>query len=229
MTCHAGQIRKAPQPSSHLFAVGGMLCGNGVAEPPARNTKQFCDDVFFSWLNQSTLGTSQIRSDCMLGIEQIQLNSPFGYDAQLAQDFKSLTSSGGAAGYSFASPTAYALNSSATAPTATPTSAAFCSSPHTVQPGDGCDTIASAQNVSTYAVISAGHLDPACDNLIPGTSLCLPGHCTLHRVQETDTCASIVSTQSSGMTGTNLLAWNPNINSLCGNLYDLAGTQICVR
>ena len=142
----------------------------------------------------------------MLGIGQIQLNSPFGYDAQLAQDFQSLTSSCGAAGYSFASPIAYALNPSATAPSATRTSAAVCPSFYTVQSGDSCDTIASAQNVSTYAVISAGGLDPACDNLISGTCLCLPGHCTLYRVQETDTCASIVSAQSSGMTGTNLLA-----------------------
>lgn len=196
------------------------------AQSPIRNTGQFCDDISFSWLNWSTLGTSQ---NCMIGIEQIQLKYPFGYDAQLAQDFQSLTSSCGAAGYSFTSPTAYALNSSATAPTATPKSAAACSSPYKVQSSDSCDSIASAQNVSTYAVISAGGFDPSCDNLISGTSLCLPGHCTLYRVKKTDTCASIVTAQGGGMTGTNLLAWNPNINLLCGNIYDLVGSQICVR
>ena len=165
----------------------------------------------------------------MIGVEQIQLNSPFGYNAQLAQDFQSLTASCAATGYSIASPTAYALNTSATAPTASSTSTAACSSPYTVQAGDSCDSIASARNVSTYAVLSAGGFNPACNNLVSESSLCLPGQCILYRVIETDTCASIVSALGNGITGTNLLAWNPNINPLCGNIYSLIGTQICVR
>lgn len=48
-------------------------------------------------------------------------------------------------------------------------------------------------------------------------------------MQASDTCASIIQAQGNGITGIQLLAWNPDINSLCGNLYNLKGNYICVR
>lgn len=163
----------------------------------------------------------------MLGVVQTQLNSPFGYDNDFAQDFQSATASCGASGYAFTSPAPYALNSSATTPSS-PTSTPTCSDPYQVQPGDSCDSIATSKTVSTYAVLSAGGLNPTCTNLLAGSSLCLPGSCDLYRVQYGDTCESIIATKS-GLTGNNLLAWNPNINVLCGNIKSLVETLICVR
>lgn len=162
----------------------------------------------------------------MLGVVQTQLNSPFGFHDDFAQDFDSTTSSCGTTKYPYTSPAPYALNTSATE-AASPANTASCSNPYKVQLGDTCDSIATSQKVSTYSVISAGGLSPGCTNLIPDSSLCLPRACSLYRVQYDDTCDTIIA--ANGLSGVDLLAWNPNINALCGNIYALAETLICVR
>jgi len=157
---------------------------------------------------------------------EIQLSSPFGYDAEFASDFASLTSSCGSSGYAFTSPTSYALNSTAT--TSVPTTTPSCSSPYLVQSGDTCDSIALAQNVSTFSIVTAGSLSPDCSNLQAGSSLCLPSSCNLYRVQYDDTCDSILAANTN-VTATNLLSWNPNINVLCTNIDYFVLTLICLR
>lgn len=183
--------------------------------------------VLSSWLNQSQLTSAQNCSDCMLGVVQTQLNSPFGFHEDFAQEFASTTSSCGATDYPYTSPAPYAANTSATEP-ASPTNTATCSNPYTVQSGDTCDSIALAMKVPTNAVISAGGLSAGCSNLTPGASLCLPRACNLYRVQYDDTCNTILEAND-GLSGIDLLGWNPNINALCGNIDALAKTLICVR
>ncbi len=159
----------------------------------------------------------------MLGVVQTQLNSPFGYHPEFAQDFQSMTQSCGANGYAFTSPAPYAVS---TNPAPTP-EAPTCSEPYIVQPGDSCDAIALSKGVPTYAVKTAGNLNFGCTNLQVGASLCLPSRCTLHRVQYDETCESIMA-QHNGLNAVSLLNWNPNINPLCTNLGSLAKTLICV-
>jgi hypothetical protein len=157
---------------------------------------------------------------------QTQLNSPFGYDDDFAQEFKSVTASCSSADYSFTSPRSYAIRTNLPSPggdLSTPS----CSSPYLVPPGDSCDAISLSKGVSTYSIIRAGGLRADCSNLAAGASLCLPSPCSLYRVQEGDDCASLVA-RHPGVTRESLLSWNPNINPICTNMADLVGTFICL-
>lgn len=164
----------------------------------------------------------------MLGIVQMQLNSPFGFHEEFAQEFDATTSSCGATEYHYTTPAPYALNASAKEPAAAPTGSPSCSSPYIVQASDTCDSIAIAQKVPTDAIIIAGGLSPDCRGLRPGSSLCLPMACSLYRVQYDDTCDSILQAND-GLSAVDLLAWNPNIGALCGNIAHLVESLICVR
>ncbi|KAI0157093.1 carbohydrate-binding module family 50 protein [Hypoxylon sp. FL1284] len=190
---------------------------------------QYCDEIFFSWLNDSSTSTNitaQNCSDCMIGSMEAQLNSPFGYDEEFAEDFENLTASCGVAGYSYTSPAPYSIT---TIGSADPNLTDFtCSSPYIVKVGDSCYSIATTLGVSTNSIITAGRLDPSCGNLIAGAMLCLPGPCDLYEVQYDDTCASIVSTYSN-ITAYQLLLWNPNVNALCTNMRTMVGSFLCIR
>lgn len=160
----------------------------------------------------------------MLGAVQAQLNSPFGYDIEFADDFRSTTSSCNAPSYAFTSPAPYAVRTKEPEVVEEPT----CLEPYVVQPGDSCEAIALSQEVSTFAVIKAGALDPECHNMWAGLSLCLPAPCSLYRVQYDDTCLSIVDAHP-GITASDFLIWNPNISVLCRNLRFFVGNLLCVR
>ncbi|XHG07897.1 hypothetical protein AWENTII_011029 [Aspergillus wentii] len=186
---------------------------------------KFCDEIFVSFLNQSRLTAAQNCSDCMFGIVQIQLNSPFGYDDGFAEDFKSATSSCSATKYPFTSPPSCALNPTTTAspvPTYTPT----CSSPYPVKANDTCNSISLTHNVSTLGIVNAGGLSPSCSNLQAVGPLCLPAPRPLYLVDYDDTCDSIIAAHC-GLEGSDLLVWKPNINMICSNIQSLAGTYIC--
>lgn len=154
---------------------------------------------------------------------QVQLNSPFGYHDEFAQDFASATSSCGANGYAFTSPAPYAISANP-APDPTPPT---CSDPYVVKAGDSCDAIALSKGISSYAIITAGNLLSDCTNLQVGAELCLPGPCELYRVQIDDTCESIVK-RYTNLDVFGLLSWNPNINPLCRNLKSLVSSLVCV-
>jgi hypothetical protein len=156
----------------------------------------------------------------------MQLNSPFGYDDDFAQDFKSATASCSSTGYSFTTPASYAIKTNLPDP-ADDVTTPSCSSPYVVPPGDSCDAIALSKEVSTYSIIRAGGLRPDCSNLLSGASICLPSPCSLYRVQEADDCDSIIASHP-GVTRASLLLWNPNITPICHNIPDLVGTLICV-
>lgn len=192
-----------------------------------RDTNEYCDEVFVSWLNGSQLTAAQNCSDCMLGVMQIQLGSQFGYDEEFEDDFKSLTSSCSATSCTIEPPSTYARASSTAASSNSATPVSTCSDPYTVQANDTCDSIATAQNVSTEALINAGGLSSSCSNLHAIDTICLPLSCTLYQVQDDDTCDSILADHPA-ITGAQLLAWNPNINQICGNLVSFISTYICV-
>lgn len=196
-----------------------------------RTNGGFCDTQFSAWLNESTLTSAQNCSDCLLGVEAFELGSPFGYDAVLASNFASMTSSCGASGYTFTTPTAYGLNGTSTntiPATSTASATTACSASYTLVDGDDCNTVAKANNVSTFSLLDANNLNIYCANFpATGTSLCLPPECDVYTVQPGDTCLSVV-TAAGGITQTQLLAWNPNLGSLCYNLYSFVGFEICI-
>jgi LysM domain len=192
----------------------------------------YCDTIFTNWLNQSSLTTTQNCSDCMLGVIQMQLNSPFGYHPEFAADFKSLTSSCGATNYPFTTPTAYTIatgttTTSSASVTATPLPAG-CVTLYTIQAGDTCNRIALAKNVSTFAVYGATGISN-CTNLPTGSQICLLGQCLQHQVKDGDTCDSIIAANGNYVSPTTFRGWNPNINPLCSNIADYIGDYLCLR
>jgi LysM repeat protein len=161
----------------------------------------------------------------MLGSVKDMLNSPIGYDDELASKYQSATSSCSKAGYAYTSPAAYALGPTPTSNVTLPTTS--CSSTYTVQKYDTCEMIAGDHGVSSYSIISANNLQADCGNLAANSTLCLVDPCTTYTIQSGDTCDSILTSVGNGVTGTQLLAWNPNINPLCANIRP--GMVICMR
>ncbi|KAF2009038.1 carbohydrate-binding module family 50 protein [Aaosphaeria arxii CBS 175.79] len=182
-----------------------------------RSTGEYCDSIVPSWSDQSSTENqtmAQNCSDCELGIQKLQLSSPFGYDDDGAETFSSLTSSCNAGGYTYATPATYAINATAV-PTPPPRS---CNSTYTVQEEDTCVSISVSQNVSTYGIISANGFDISCNLLPPpGSTICLPKTCDTIQLGIFDRCDDITSKLN--ITRQQLLSWNPNINQFCSNLY----------
>lgn len=58
-----------------------------------RTTNAWCAPLVDLWGNQASPLANETCSDCVLGTLQTELNSPFGYDANLAANFTSMTSS----------------------------------------------------------------------------------------------------------------------------------------
>ncbi|TGO13948.1 hypothetical protein BTUL_0060g00030 [Botrytis tulipae] len=183
--------------------------------------------VFDSWAN-STLETSEQNcSDCALGIQQLELSSPYGYHSGAALEFASTTSSCGKTGYPYTSPTPIALNSSSIS--SATAAATPCATPYTVKAGENCNSIARAQKVSTFSLLYENNLQAYCANFpAPGNPICLPKQCDVYTVSKGDSCRSIISAVPGDITLTQLSSWNPNINIACGNLYQLHGTELCV-
>jgi hypothetical protein len=194
-------------------------------------TGEYCDPLVASWSNQS-LTTSQLCSDCWLGGLALELASPFGYDDVVAQNYASLTSSCNATTYSYATPTQYALNVTATTEPAAvmTTMASSCTGLYEVSDDDTCNSVAQALNVSTYSLLYMNNLDLYCLNWAStavNTTLCIPPQCETRVWQATDTCDSVVSGLSN-VTVPQFLAWNPNFNALCQNAVNYIDYVVCV-
>lgn len=99
---------------------------------------------------------------------------------------------------------------------------------HEHQAGDTCNSIAVSQNVSTWAVYDASGIRD-CSNLPTGSSLYLQGQCWLYQVKETNTCDSIIAAARIKVSPSTFVAWNPNINPVCTNLFSSVGDYICLR
>ncbi|KIP07340.1 hypothetical protein PHLGIDRAFT_424268 [Phlebiopsis gigantea 11061_1 CR5-6] len=106
---------------------------------------------------------------------------------------------------------------------------ADCARNYTVRLGDTCDEISANLHSSTYQLSHVNtNIDAACDNLAEGEPLCLGitgQDCTdTYVVQSGDNCIAIA--QSEGTTDALILQNNPNVDSLCSNIY--AGEVLCV-
>ncbi|KAI4725693.1 hypothetical protein E4T49_06589 [Aureobasidium sp. EXF-10728] len=93
-----------------------------------------------------------------------------------------------------------------------------------IQEGDTCGSIAIKFSVSSkdvrdsYASIYGGELwKPACDQLRPGLSVCIPQPCKIYELLPDDTCAS-VEAQQHFPGGDSLRTYNPWIRPDCSNL-----------
>ncbi|KAM5506240.1 hypothetical protein McanMca71_002433 [Microsporum canis] len=181
---------------------------------------RYCDLMVSEWANDTKAAEDHACSFCELGIQQVQLSSPFGYSDNDAVEFSSLTSSCSASGYSYATPTKYALNSTTAAPAPTCTSSWY-----TIQPDDTCVTISGAHNISTYNLIQENAMDVACYAVHLRKRLCLPQQCKVHQLGMAENCRSLV--KSLNITMAQLLAWNPMINSGCTNLASWRGWYLC--
>ncbi|KAK3898700.1 hypothetical protein C8A05DRAFT_37699 [Staphylotrichum tortipilum] len=194
----------------------------------------FCDLTLAKWRNETNItaaeGAARDCSDCMLGPWKYQLGSPFGYSHSFAEAFSSLTSSCGATGYAFTTPSAYGLNATASSTVATTTSpattaAASCVRTYTVQANDTCNSIAAALNVSTYNLMNANNINIFCSDLVAGSALCIPEPCNSMTLSLSDTCSSIMEAYS--ITKAQLLAWNPIIDATCTRIVRWLDWQIC--
>uniref|UniRef100_A0A8H7XIN7 LysM domain-containing protein n=1 Tax=Psilocybe cubensis TaxID=181762 RepID=A0A8H7XIN7_PSICU len=100
-------------------------------------------------------------------------------------------------------------------------------STYTVQNGDTCQSIAQSHSLSYDQLISVNGLDVNCTTLpAGGQPICLPGSCTLYTVQANDTCVTIYQANNIGWT--QLIAWNPQLDSYCSNIDSQVGKGICI-
>jgi len=104
-----------------------------------------------------------------------------------------------------------------------------CTRSYTVQPGDICDSISAANNVSTYqlAVVNDDTINVECNNLNPGATICLgwtgEDCSTTYVVQLDDTCDDIAYAHN--INETIFSQNNPQLNEECTNLY--VGEVVC--
>ncbi|OQE08785.1 hypothetical protein PENVUL_c008G06108 [Penicillium vulpinum] len=161
--------------------------------------------------------------DCTLQYVAGMLNSTYGRQRVSDKAYSSLLSS------CSASPTNYPHGtvSFPPVPSSTSNSTAKClGKDYTVVKGDTCESIASANKVAYYRLLSDNSLDLKCASLIPGMNLCIGDSCTLHTVSANETCKSILAGKD--FTIVELLGWNPIIHSNCDNLNSLKGHTICL-
>ncbi|TFK91429.1 carbohydrate-binding module family 50 protein [Polyporus arcularius HHB13444] len=182
---------------------------------------------------------AQLCQNCTLDALNVQMSSPFGWDASFVSDWMTVQSTCGKsfnntilAGLLFNSDSPSATNGTSynvtASPTLTPASADSCVyGTYTVKSGDTCTSIASANSLSYDQLIAINGLDMPCTKLpAAGGKICLSGSCPLYTVKSSDTCVGIY--QANGILWSQLLAWNPQINSYCTNIDTQVGKGICV-
>ncbi|CRL29031.1 unnamed protein product [Penicillium camemberti] len=135
------------------------------------STNEYCDEIVAGWVsNGSEYTSAQNCSPCELGLQKLQLESPFGYSDESAEAFSSLISSCSATGYTFATPTTSPTGtaiasegSNATTAVAVPTDAQSlsntnCAEWHELRAADksafNCTMFLSLFNVSVTTVTS---------------------------------------------------------------------------
>ncbi|KAL7796900.1 hypothetical protein V8C43DRAFT_277635 [Trichoderma afarasin] len=85
-------------------------------------TRLFCSPFFFDWNTKENATSAELCSDCNLLVQQAHLDSPIGYDDELASAHSSLASSCGVAKYPITSQPPYTLNGATTAAITAPPS-----------------------------------------------------------------------------------------------------------
>ncbi|KAF5004162.1 hypothetical protein FDECE_9300 [Fusarium decemcellulare] len=218
--CSSDKVVRSDIAYPGTYMIDNYILGYNLACRKDPKSGQFCD-VLFAKAGESE-DDALSCSDCLLGSWKAELESPLGYDEEYASDFAEKTSSCKATGYTFATPTSYALNSTTRGPT--PTMA--CDSPYVVKEGDSCASIAKQNNVSTNGIVSLNSLGQGCQGLRQGRTVCLPETCAVHKIVKTDDCATLASKYNTAEY--RLLAWNPMLNPKCTNLESFVGWYMCV-
>lgn len=190
-------------------------------------TQEYCDVLIMEWLRRDARG--RVCSDCVLDGSRKQLSSPFGYNKNGVEVFKSITASCSKYNYPVTSPPPYTLSpTTTTSATSVPTYPPSCVTIYTSGSGNTCNSIAIARNVSSFAVYGANGIRN-CSSIKTNTKLCLLGQCKRYQVQFGDTCQSILKASNLVVDPEIFTAWNPNINPDCGNIGKLVGEWICLR
>jgi hypothetical protein len=76
--------------------------------------------------------------------------------------------------------------------------------------------------------MNLNNIDMQCSNMQAGATLCLDKPCVLYEVQPLDTWNTILNQLNNSVTISQLVAWNPNLNYLGGNLQNIPFQLICV-
>ena len=181
-------------------------------------------------------------STCFIDTMRTQLNSPFGYDKDLAQRFELIASSCKLNEQPIPEPSSYTLdcNNSTSSNISTPSVATSadanstlngpgCDQSLAIKAGDDCYKISSANNISTFSLLDENNLAAYCSEFPLNGTLCMPQTCAVYEVKKGDSCFGIAHAHSHRFTQTQLMSWNPNINRGCSNLRQLEKSYICVR
>jgi LysM repeat protein len=168
---------------------------------------------------------------CVLASLKIQVENGVSYAADSEKNLRSLTASCSATGYDFVRPPPYSLpvtgtkTTTTTSPTAVPSEP--CLTPYTIQPGDTCDSISQANNVSTFGLIYSNGFMMPCQPLKPGRHICLPLTCQTHLLASGETCYTL--SKQYRVTRAQLIDWNENFDLDCLNINRWVGTYVCAR
>lgn len=111
---------------------------------------------------------------------------------------------------------------------ALPTSTTCVGTTYAIKSGDTCDSIATAQGLSTGGLIDANGLQAHCANLPKSGNLCIPtsAKCKTRTVKQGDTCAKVAD--QVGLTWVQIATWNPDFGSDCKRISNFTGSVMCV-
>ncbi|OJJ37014.1 hypothetical protein ASPWEDRAFT_170511 [Aspergillus wentii DTO 134E9] len=161
--------------------------------------------------------------ECLLKMPQIKLSNPYFYKKGLASRYASRTSSCSVSTLPIRTGSPVVLTSASASSSATPK----CTAPTVpIHPGDTCDSIAAAQNISTWQLLSDNGLPGGCTDFPSNGTLCITGTCQTHLMTKNDTCQGIA--KQYGITITQFRTWNPSLNGRCTNLDIVKGHYVCV-
>ncbi|ODM15751.1 hypothetical protein SI65_08985 [Aspergillus cristatus] len=175
----------------------------------------------------TSLSKDRLCSTCLLAlIKQMQNTAYSNYDAKLAVDWAEIQKTCGTGALpTEVQPPATNMTSIPSVDHSNPDNATCLSDNYyTVKSGDNVQAIAEAQGVSTGMLKILNDIFPDGTNLLVDQVLCLPRKCNVYKVQDGDTCSSIASSQRISVT--DLLKYNPTLNSACSNL--IISNNICI-
>lgn len=154
-------------------------------------------------------------SPCMYKYEAAMLDSPYGQVRYSPDTYSSLLSSCGAVASSYPftdTAVATVLPSATASATVSVTATATCSSYYIVESGDTCQSIATANSISTANFVIDNNLSTLNCSVQVGQQVCLGAECALYEVQANDTCSSIL--QNETFYQVQLTSWNPSVTIL---------------
>ncbi|KAM0272161.1 hypothetical protein ACHAQH_008838 [Verticillium albo-atrum] len=192
-----------------------------------KSSGRFCDEVYIDWRDGKV--EFDECDDCYLGPLALQLASPIGVSVDIAALFNSTIASCKDSDYNveIATPYAKLAVSQTIAGAAASQTPRTCDRSYTVKKGDTCNSIAVAQNVSTFGLVQMNAMNINCE-VMPdkGTNLCLDRPCDTYTIRAGEDCASI--SETFGLSENQFIALNPMIDSTCSNIKRWKNYVVCV-